>query len=786
MRTKLIIAFCLFGVFPVAAVGGYGALHSFSLLDSAIQDRLQAETTLKADEIQRLLQSVESSVLFLSLNSTLQNLVNVPPQLWEERRRLASRLGEEFLSFSGANGIYLQIRYIDEHGMEIVRANFDGQAMRLVPAEHLQNKRDRYYFAEAMVASPGTVYVSPMDLNIENGVIEEPPKPVVRYAVAVHGRQGQQRGILIVNLDASRILGQILALNWEKADVALASSEGFYFSRLNWIRDNQEPHKSAAFFFPRWRAYQSERPSLRSDAGGRALEKLLAKDFDIKPSADVRWKRPGVVVGPGLQGRVVAFAPVFPSRERRGEFWVLLYSYSKGETLSSIQSLQAVVLMLGALVIVVAFGFGVAAARSITHPIAELTRGAEAVVRGDFDRPVLVQTGDEIENLSHQFTRMTARLKEREQEVREARERAEHKAQEAQVLCRIGTEILAVLSLPRILQLVVDKVREIMKGDLVILCLHEPDNGLRVGATSGPSELISLLPGEPVGRAECLKLTCPEADCPVTHAIRVPTQIAIPLLSGERVAGNLCVGYRVLHQMDQDEREFLKGLANLAVVAMENARLHRQVQHMAALKERERIAADLHDGIIQSIYGTGLKLFECMQLAEENPGEMKRRVAETIEDLNTAIQDIRNYIVGLQSEDLQEGELSHSLTDLVRRMALNTRLEAEIKVEPAVDGLLTEEQTWHLFQICRESLTNVVKHARASTVVLTLGTVDGNLRLSVEDDGIGFDSAHRSPVGHGLRNIEERIRRLGGALLIESVAGCGTRISVECPVKDAA
>ncbi|MBI4592940.1 MAG: GAF domain-containing sensor histidine kinase, partial [Candidatus Rokubacteria bacterium] len=254
--------------------------------------------------------------------------------------------------------------------------------------------------------------------------------------------------------------------------------------------------------------------------------------------------------------------------------------------------------------------------------------------------------------------------------------------------------------------------------------------------------------------------------------------------SGDRVVGNLCVGYRTAHLVGSDELDVLNGLATQAAIAIENARLHREVRDLAALEERERIGQDLHDGIIQSIYAAGLGLEECVRLAEEEPQEVKPKLEAAIESLNTVIRDVRNYVVGLQPEELQGRGLSRSLADLTRGLALNALLHAELDVEPGIDRTLTPEQTGQLFHICREALTNVVKHARASRVALSVERRNGNLLLAVEDDGVGFEpDQHESP-GQGMRNMGERARRLGGSLSIQSAPGRGTRISVEVPLED--
>ncbi len=752
IRTKLVIAFVLLGLVPVAIVGGYGAVFSFSLLNETVLDALREGVSLKAGEVQQFLETVREDVLFLSRLPTVRALVEAPPGA---PRAAVAPVERAFLAFSQSRKAYYQIRYLDERGREVARVDFDGERHLVIPAASLQDKSGRYYFRDAMTVRPGAIYVSPMDLNEEWGKAEYPPKPVVRYATRLVNSRGEPRGIVIVNLYASKILSQVVSLGRERGEVSLVDSGGVYLAHS--------------------RRVGPESGTFVAKAG-----ETLHRDFPAEVAGVVLSGKPGAVAESGLRGRILAFARIQPGPGP--DFWIVVHAYSKGEVLSSIRSLQILVLVLGAGVLVVALVLGVAAARHFTRPITALIHGAEAVAAGDFDRAIRVETNDELEDLSHQFNRMAGQLKEHERQLLDARERAERKAQEAQALSRIGTEISRLLSLPQVLQLVVEKARELLQGDLAILCLEEPGVGLRVGAASGPPEALSLRPGEPLDAIVCAKVASPEARCPVVHGLRLSTHVAVPLKSGERVVGNLCVGFRVARLVGKDELEFLDGLANQAAIAIENARLHREVQDLAALEERERIAQDLHDGIIQSIYAAGLGLEECMRLAEEDSREVKPKLEAAIESLNTVIRDVRSYIVGLQPEELRERGLSRSLADLTRGLALNALLHSEFDVEPGIDESLTPEQTGHLFHICREALTNVVKHAMASRVALSVEREKGSLFLTVKDDGVGFDPDHHDGAGQGLGNMGERARRLGGSLSIESAPGRGTRITVTVPL----
>ena len=336
------------------------------------------------------------------------------------------------------------------------------------------------------------------------------------------------------------------------------------------------------------------------------------------------------------------------------------------------------------------------------------------------------------------------------------------------------------------MQLVADKARELLRADVAILCLRAGGDGLRVGAVSGATDALRLGPGDLLPASACVKVSCPEAVCPAAAFPSFPTHVAVALRSGEREVGNLCVAFAELRPMGADEQEFLSGLANLATIAIETARLHREVATLARLEERERIAQDLHDGIIQSIYAAGLGLEECVRLADETPGEAKARLAELIDALNVVIRDVRNYVVGLGPERLRESDLGRSLAELAHGLALNGLLDLDLSLDPRIEGALPPERAGQLYHICREALTNAVKHAHASRVTLDARRENGTVRVTVQDDGVGFDAGHLRGAGQGLRNMRERARRLRGDLAIESAPGRGTRITVAVPTEEPA
>ncbi len=166
---------------------------------------------------------ITSDLLFLSNHSTLQTAVN------RATPRSLSLLTQDFANFSRSKGIYDQIRWLDETGMERGRVDFRQGTPLVVPAERLQSKGKRYYFTDAFRLNLGEVFVSPLDLNIERGRVEVPYKPMIRVGTPIFDRQGEKSGIVLLNYYGADLLRSFTAAAANIADhVALVNSDGYW------------------------------------------------------------------------------------------------------------------------------------------------------------------------------------------------------------------------------------------------------------------------------------------------------------------------------------------------------------------------------------------------------------------------------------------------------------------------------------------------------------------------------------------------------------------------------
>ena len=260
-------------------------------------------------------------------------------------------------------------------------------------------------------------------------------------------------------------------------------------------------------------------------------------------------------------------------------------------------------------------------------------------------------------------------------------------------------------------------------------------------------------------------------------------QIAcIPLLSGENLMGVMSVATRGTDPFDERNIQMLTALGAWAGLSIENARLHANARRLAVLEERDRIGMDLHDGIIQSIYGVGLALEGVRLTLSEDPDAAKERINHAIDGLNQAIRDIRAYILDLRPRQLGSEGLLNGIKRLIAEYRANTFSEVHFTGPDSDLKDLPHTQSLTLFHICQESLANAAKHAKAKSVQVAIWTTEDRALMEIRDDGKGFDldSMHTS-IGHGLANMQTRAHAVGGDIDISSITGEGTTILVWVP-----
>jgi signal transduction histidine kinase len=260
-------------------------------------------------------------------------------------------------------------------------------------------------------------------------------------------------------------------------------------------------------------------------------------------------------------------------------------------------------------------------------------------------------------------------------------------------------------------------------------------------------------------------------------------QIAyLPMKSGENLMGVMSVATRNPEPLEERGLQLLGAVANWAGLAIENARLHQNVKHLAILEERDRIGMDLHDGIIQSVYGVGLSLENALHSMDEDSDLAKLRIKESIKGLNQAIRDIRAYILDLRPRQMGDDGLMNGLRRLATEYRANTFSEVSLKGPEKGLESLPQSNALALFHICQEALANAAKHAAADRVDVNVWITTERVVMEVHDTGKGFAvEKMTTTIGHGLSNMQTRARAVGGDVDISSAPGEGTTVFAWVP-----
>ncbi len=255
-----------------------------------------------------------------------------------------------------------------------------------------------------------------------------------------------------------------------------------------------------------------------------------------------------------------------------------------------------------------------------------------------------------------------------------------------------------------------------------------------------------------------------------------------PLTSSGHLVGVLSAVTRSATPLDDHDIQVITAIGSWAGLAIENARLHNDARRLAVLEERDRIGMDLHDGIIQSIYGVGLVLEHARLLAVEDPQKSQERIQQAIDSLNHTIRDIRSYILDLRPRQFGNENLLDALKRLALEFRANTLADATLAGDPDEIKDISQAQALVLFHICQEALANAAKHAHAKKVDIRVWATPERFMLEVRDNGRGFDmSKMNMTLGHGLSNMHTRAQHVGGDVEVCSVVAEGTSILAWVP-----
>ncbi|GAA2837205.1 GAF domain-containing protein [Nonomuraea rubra] len=339
----------------------------------------------------------------------------------------------------------------------------------------------------------------------------------------------------------------------------------------------------------------------------------------------------------------------------------------------------------------------------------------------------------------------------------------------------VTTNLLSGADPRQVLSVVAARAREMSDADLAQVLLPE-GRTLRVAAAEGEGadDLLGTaceIDGTPAGEV----FTAGE---PLTGQEGRPS-LLVPLGTAPGVRGVLMLGKRSGRlPFSGADRQMLQAFAGQAALALELAETRRDAERLGLLEDRDRIAKDLHDVVIQRLFATAMTLMSTVRLVDHP--QASRRLQHAIDELDETIRQIRSSIFALQGplDEVAPG-LRGQIVELVEGAGSHLGFMPGLRMEGQIDTVVPEPVAEHLLAVLREALSNVVRHSRAGRAEVSVEAGE-RLTLVVTDNGVGVGEAGRRS---GLRNIEERARGLGGTAHLDVPDGGGTCLRWQVPLR---
>ena len=254
--------------------------------------------------------------------------------------------------------------------------------------------------------------------------------------------------------------------------------------------------------------------------------------------------------------------------------------------------------------------------------------------------------------------------------------------------------------------------------------------------------------------------------------------LGVPIVAkGEVIGAFYLTAKEDADEFADEDQELIEMLAAHAAVAIENARLYERSRELSVVEERNRLARDLHDVVVQTLFGVVLTADAAALLVDRDPAAAKAELERLRGLAQDALAELRSLVFELRPADLEAEGLAATLrkhVDVLARvhgLSIVLELEAEPELEP--------QRAVEAFRIVQEALNNAQRHASAAAIAVRVG----RRAIAVSDDGAGFDPDAPGVRGRrlGLTSMEERAAAMGAALRIESTPGAGTTVTLELP-----
>ena len=480
---------------------------------------------------------------------------------------------------------------------------------------------------------------------------------------------------------------------------------------------------------------------------------------------------------------VAGFAPV------PGTPWGLVTREDPGALAGAFREFGQFLILLLVLGVLIPAAVVTASVRRIIRPINDLIAASQEVARGNFDQVIEADTGDEIEEMAHQFNLMAAQLQasysQLEQQVREHSEALATVSSIAEVVNRS-------VDLHEVLNDALARVLEVMHFDAGgVYLLDQAGQELHLVAEQGVevsrlAQIQTIRVGDGfTGRAVATGQPVVVDEVPREFMLQrfgeggqdLQTLASFPLTASGATLGAMFVASETPRPLSPQDAELLNAIGLQVGVAIENTHLIERQKEAAAVEERQRLARDLHDAVTQTLFSASLIADVLPRIWERNPDEARRRVEELRQLSRGALAEMRALLMELRPTALQEAPLP----DLLRQLGDAFTGRARAPISLTADGSATEmpaDVKVALYRIAQEALNNAAKHAGAKQVWVSLHCTPQRAILAVRDDGVGFEPDQVASNNLGLRIMRERAEAIGATLTVDSETGEGTEVIV--------
>ncbi|MER7893417.1 GAF domain-containing sensor histidine kinase [Micromonospora sp. NPDC094482] len=341
------------------------------------------------------------------------------------------------------------------------------------------------------------------------------------------------------------------------------------------------------------------------------------------------------------------------------------------------------------------------------------------------------------------------------------------------------------------LALVARRAREVAEAELALVLLYDPEaEAFTVEVVDGADEPARALVGSVLPAAETSFGAAAAAGrhdqvddlahaAPWPALLRTGPAVIAPLTTADTLHGVLVIAHRPERggAATDDDVAMLGSFAGQAALAMERARGQEERELLVVLEDRERIARDLHDVVIQRLFATGLQLQSAAPMSARP--ELAKRINTAVDDLDATIKDIRRTIFELRTP--MTAALRTEIREAVELAAESLGFRPSLELTGPVDSAVPDALRSELTAVLREALSNAVRHAQAHHVAVAVRVDAGEVTVTVTDDGVGCEPS--APRG-GLVNLRERAERHGGEFTLRAAHPRGTELRWSAPLRD--